>query len=168
MNALPTSGFMTKPAKEKAFAGGMKFQNGDVVVARITPCLENGKTGLITLLDDDEIGFGSTEFIVLRGKPFDLKCFGACLSRSEEFRKHAISKMTGTSGRKRVNYSALEAFKMAIPDEKLLSDFERKITPFFEKMTVNTKENQKLAELRDWLLPMLMNGQVTIKDVEAS
>ncbi len=111
MNALPTSGFMTKMVKKKPFSGGIKFQNGDVVIARITPCLENGKTGLITLLEDNQIGFGSTEFIVLRGKIFDLRCFGACLVRSEKFRKFSISKMTGTSGRKRVNYAELELYK---------------------------------------------------------
>jgi type I restriction enzyme S subunit len=164
MNALPTSGYMTKNVKKKPFSGGMKFQNGDVVVARITPCLENGKTGLISLLDDNEIGFGSTEFIVLRGKSFDLKCFGACLARSEKFREFSISKMTGTSGRKRVNYTALELYKMPIPDETLLKDFEERIAPLFDKMTKNTRENQKLSEFRDWLLPMLMNGQVTVKD----
>jgi type I restriction enzyme S subunit len=65
MNALPISGFMTKQVNKKPFSGGMKFQNGDVVIARITPCLENGKTGLISLLDENEVGFGSTEFIVL-------------------------------------------------------------------------------------------------------
>jgi len=92
MNALPVDGFMTKKVKTKAFSGGMKFQNGDVVVARITPCLENGKTGLISLLDKDKIGFGSTEFIVLRGKEFDLRCFGSCLARSDKFRKYAVSK----------------------------------------------------------------------------
>ncbi len=164
MNALPTSGFMTKQVKRKQFSGGMKFQNGDVVIARITPCLENGKTGLISLLNENEIGFGSTEFIILRGQRFDLRCFGACLARSEKFRKYAISKMTGTSGRKRVNYTAIESYEMPIPDETLLKKFERKITPFFEKMTANTKENQELTKLRDWLLPMLMNGQVTVKN----
>ncbi len=164
MNALPTSGFMTKRVKKKPFSGGMKFQNGDVVVARITPCLENGKTGLISLLKEGEIGFGSTEFIVLRSKEFDLRCFGACLSRSDEFRKYAISKMTGTSGRKRVNYTALEEYKMPIPDENLLLNFESRTSPLFKKMTASPKENQELTELRDWLLPMLMNGQVTVKD----
>jgi len=164
MNALPTSGFMTKKVKKKPFSGGMKFQNGDVVIARITPCLENGKTGLISLLDENEIGFGSTEFIILRGQNFDLRCFGACLARSEKFRRYAISKMTGTSGRKRVNYTALESYEMPIPDEVLLKKFEGIIDPFFKKMTENTKENQELTKLRDWLLPMLMNGQVTVND----
>jgi len=168
MNALPTSGFMTKKIKLKPFSGGMKFQNGDVVIARITPCLENGKTGLISLLDKNEIGFGSTEFIVLRGKYFDLRCFGSCLARSEKFRKHAISKMTGTSGRKRVNYNALEQYVMALPSKKFLKIFEEKIAPFFEKMTSNTKENEELVKLRDWLLPMLMNGQVTVNDSSPS
>ena len=164
MNALPTSGFMTKQVKAKSFSGGMKFQNGDIVLARITPCLENGKTGLISLLGENEVGFGSTEFIVLRGKFFYLRCFGACLARSDMFRKHAISKMTGTSGRKRVNYSTLASYKMPIPDEELLKIFEKIINPFFERMTTNTKENEELSKLRNWLLPMLMNGQVTVKD----
>ena len=141
----------------------MKFQNGDVVVARITPCLENGKTGMITLLEDNEIGFGSTEFIVLRGKDRPLSGFGACLARSDLFRKFAITNMMGTSGRKRVEAKTLETFSMAIPPDSLLSKFEEIVAPFFKIATANTKESQTLTELRDWLLPMLMNGQVTIQ-----
>ena len=163
MNALPTEGFMTKEVQLKEFKGGVKFQNSDLVVARITPCLENGKTGLITLLKDDDIGFGSTEFIVLRGRTMKLSSFAACLSRSELFRKYAIANMTGTSGRKRVDTSALEIFPIAIPHKELLVKFEEAVVPFFEKTTLNTKENQQLTELRDWLLPMLMNGQVKVK-----
>jgi hypothetical protein len=164
MDALPQNGFMTKAPMKKAFNGGMKFQNGDVAVARITPCLENGKTGLITLLKKDEIGFGSTEFIILRGRKFDLRSYASCLARSEKFRAYAISKMTGTSGRKRVSASDLEMYVTAIPDDDTLKRFEKLVSPFFEKMTLNALENQKLAELRGWLLPMLMNGQVKIKE----
>lgn len=162
MNALPTTGFMTKSVQKKEFNGGIKFQNGDVVVARITPCLENGKTGLITLLNEDEIGFGSTEFIVLRGKKTTLSSFAACLSRSALFRKYAIANMLGTSGRKRVDAKALEIFSLAIPEESVLTKFEEITRSFFQISTINTKENQQLAELRDWLLPMLMNGQVRV------
>lgn len=164
MNALPVNGFMTKPLQKKAFSGGMKFQNDDVVMARITPCLENGKTALISLLEDEEIGFGSTEFIVIRGIKFNLKSFICCLSRSDKFRKHSISKMTGTSGRKRVKADELANYKMPIPSEEILLNFEKQTSCFFDKMTLNTKENQKLSELRDWLLPMLMNGQVTMQE----
>jgi type I restriction enzyme, S subunit len=163
MSALPTSGFMTASVKIKEYNGGVKFQNGDVAVARITPCLENGKTGMITLLEDDEIGFGSTEFIILRGKNRSLSSFAACLSRSESFRQFAISNMTGTSGRKRIEAKILQTFYMPIPNEGLLVKFEDTFSSFFKQLTVNTKQNQQLTQLRDWLLPMLMNGQVTVK-----
>ncbi len=162
MNSLPVNGFMTKQVRKKEFAGGMKFQNNDVVIARITPCLENGKTGLISLLEDEEVGFGSTEFIVIRGVDSTLKSFACCLSRSEKFRKHAISKMTGTSGRKRVKAEALENYKIPIPPKEVLQEFENMTSLYFDKMTIHTKQNQKLSELRDWLLPMLMNGQVRV------
>jgi len=162
MSALPTSGFMTGEVQQKPYNGGLKFQNGDVVVARITPCLENGKTGLITLLGKDEIGFGSTEFIVLRGKNRALSGFAACLSRSDLFRKFAIANMTGTSGRKRIEAKTLETFSMAIPPDRMLEKFEETVSPFFKTTTVNAKKNQHLSSLRDWLLPMLMNGQVTV------
>lgn len=162
MNALPTEGFMTKEVQLKEYNGGVKFQNSDLVIARITPCLENGKTGLITLLRADETGFGSTEFIVLRGRKMKLSSFAACLSRSELFRKYAIANMTGTSGRKRVDASALEIFPTAIPPGELLIKFEETVGAFFKKITFNTKENHHLSSLRDWLLPMLMNGQVKV------
>ncbi len=162
MNSLPVTGFMTNPPELKMFAGGMKFQNGDVVVARITPCLENGKTALISLLRDDEVGFGSTEFIVIRGKETSLSAFASQLSRSIPFRQFAISNMTGTSGRKRIDAGTLETFSLPLPPKGLLLTFEKMTAAFFKRMTNNAQENQHLTQLRDWLLPMLMNGQVTV------
>ena len=162
MNSLPVAGFMTKPPESKRFGGGMKFQNGDVVVARITPCLENGKTALISLLKDGEVGFGSTEFIVIRGKKSPLSAFAAQLSRSAAFRQFAISNMTGTSGRKRIDANTLETFSIPIPPEELLLEYEKTTASFFKRMKNNTMENQQLTQLRNWLLPMLMNGQVTV------
>ncbi|MES2355540.1 MAG: restriction endonuclease subunit S [Pseudomonadota bacterium] len=162
MSSLPVTGFMTNAPERKVFAGGMKFQNGDVVVARITPCLENGKTALISLLKDSEVGFGSTEFIVLRGKKTPLSAFATQLSRSVSFRQFAISNMTGTSGRKRIDASTLETFSLPLPPEDLLLKYEKTARACFERMTNNAQENQQLAKLRDWLLPMLMNGQVTV------
>ena len=162
MNSLPVSGFMTKPPERKLFAGGTKFQNGDVVVARITPCLENGKTALISLFNGCEIGFGSTEFIVLRGKKITLSAFAAQLSRSTSFRKFAISNMTGTSGRKRIDASTLETFSLPLPPKEILLEYEKTVGSFLKRMTNNARENYHLTQLRDWLLPMLMNGQVTV------
>jgi len=165
MRSIPEKGYMTELPLKKEFKGGVKFQNGDVVIARITPCLENGKTAFISLLDNDEIGFGSTEFIVLRGVDPDYYSFLAFLARSGSFRTFAISKMTGTSGRRRVSASDVGEYKLAIPtDLTLFSRFNKLVMPKLKLMTSNTKENDALSKSRDWLLPMLMNGQITIKD----
>ncbi len=162
MDSLPVNGFMTKMPARKEFAGGVKFKNDDVAVARITPCLENGKTALISRLSENEVGFGSTEFIILRGKKRPLPCFSACFARSESFRRFAISNMTGTSGRKRIDAKILETYSLPIPGKELLDEFESKVDPLFRKMNSNVEENDELAKLRDWLLPMLMNGQVIV------
>lgn len=165
MRSFPEMGYMTELPIKKEYKGGVKFQNGDVVIARITPCLENGKTAFISLLDNDEIGFGSTEFIVLRGVDPDYYSFLAFLARSISFRTFAISKMTGTSGRRRVSASDIGEYKLAIPNDlTLFSSFNKLVMPKLKLMTSNTKENDALSKSRDWLLPMLMNGQVTIKD----
>ena len=164
MDALPTTGFMTKQIQRKEFNGGTKFTNGDVLVARITPCLENGKTGLVSLLEENEPAFGSTEFIVLRGRSLPLSSFACCLSRSEYFRKYAIGNMTGTSGRKRLEAPILEKLPLSIPATETLVAFEKICSPLFTLMTEHTKQNQELTTLRDWLLPMLMNGQVRVSE----
>ena len=163
MDSLPVKGFMTKKIQKKGFAGGTKFIKNDVAVARITPCLENGKTGLISKLKQGEVGFGSTEFIILRGKDISLSGFGACLARSDSFRQFAISNMTGTSGRKRIESKILETYTLPIPSKSLLMKFENIVQPFFDIMTSKSIENDELTALRDWLLPLLMNGQVTVK-----
>lgn len=163
MDSLPIKGFMTKRPEEKEFAGGTKFIKNDVAVARITPCLENGKTALLSRLEEGETGFGSTEFIILRGRNFPLFGFASCLSRSESFRQFAIANMSGTSGRKRVDAKVLETYSLAIPPGEILEKFEKNVSLLFEKMTANSVENDELSDLRDWLLPMLMNGQVTVK-----
>lgn len=168
MSSIPTSGYMTRKPEKKEFGGGVKFQNGDIIVARITPCLENGKTALISLLEENEIGFGSTEFINIRCKHRDFKSFLAILSRSDSFRGYAISKMTGTSGRKRVDAKDLSNFVLVIPQGKVVRDFESIVGAFFDKMTFNTKQSQQLSTLRDWLLPMLMNGQVSVTEMDST
>lgn len=167
MSAIPTNGYMTRKPVQKQYSGGIKFQNGDVIIARITPCLENGKTALITQLDNDVIGFGSTEFINIRAKEKYYISFLALLCRTENFRSYAISKMTGTSGRKRVDAKDLLHYQLIVPPDLLLEKFASVVDIHFKKMTANAIQNQNLTDLRDWLLPLLMNGQVSIKDASS-
>ncbi|MDM8709455.1 restriction endonuclease subunit S [Escherichia coli] len=90
MKSLPTQGYSISDIIEKPYSGGAKFQNNDTLFARITPCLENGKTGFVDFLDEKETAFGSTEFIVMRGTPQVHYLYVACLARENNFRLHAI------------------------------------------------------------------------------
>ncbi len=108
----------------KRFEGsGVKFQGGDTLLARITPSLENGKTAFAWFLDNDQIGFGTTEFIVMRPSDRDFEEFVYLLARTSSFREHAISSMSGSTGRQRVEKEALEAFKIAIPPQPVNQEF---------------------------------------------
>lgn len=117
------------------YKGGSKFINHDTLLARITPCLENGKTAYVDVLDKDEVGFGSTEFLVLAGKENKSSNeFVYYLSISPIFRDQAISSMTGTSGRQRVQNDFLSSKKIPLPPlpeqkaiAKTLSDLDLKI-----------------------------------------
>tara|TARA_R110002167_G_C12687594_1_gene652081 strand:+ start:1574 stop:3277 length:1704 start_codon:yes stop_codon:yes gene_type:complete len=167
MKALPTSGFMIDESIDKAFSGGAKFQNRDVLLARITPCLENGKTGLVDFLADDEAGFGSTEFIVLREKGAITMPFVAALSRHPEFRSHCVLNMVGSSGRQRVQNACFDSYFVSTPAEtQILKLFDKVCSPYFEKMARCRDEARSLSNLRNSLLPKLLSGQLSIPEAE--
>ena len=137
------------PETEKAeFNSGAKFCNGDTVMARITPCLENGKTAYVDMLDDGEIGFGSTEFIVMRAKTgISDPQFVYYTAISPVFRNVAIKSMVGSSGRQRVQQSVLEELELSVPD----LEEQRRIGAFLaridEKIALNDRINDNLADL---------------------
>ncbi|MFQ5499856.1 MAG: restriction endonuclease subunit S [Candidatus Zixiibacteriota bacterium] len=166
MKALPTSGFSVTAVIEKEFKGGAKFQQHDVLLARITPCLENGKTGLVDFLDGEEVGFGSTEFIVLRGRNGITKEFVYCLARDDQYRRHCISSMVGSSGRQRVQNACFDHFVLAEASESILTAFSERVRPVFEKITENSLESVMLSKLRDTLLPEMISGELPIPDAE--
>lgn len=136
------------PETEKAeFNGGAKFCNGDTVMARITPCLENGKTAYVDMLDDGEIGFGSTEFIVMQAKAgISDPQFVYYTAINPTFRNIAIKSMVGSSGRQRVQQSVLEELELSVPG----LDEQRRIGAFLaeldEKIALNNKINDNLEQ----------------------
>jgi type I restriction enzyme S subunit len=117
MDALPQHARAVWRIEMREYTGsGMRFCNGDTLIARITPCLENGKTAYVSGLRDGEVGHGSTEYIVLSGRPGESdSLFGYYLARSPDFRRYAIGHMEGTSGRQRVPSSAIERFPITLP-----------------------------------------------------
>ena len=166
MKSLPTSGFSVSAVVEKPFKGGSKFQRDDVLLARITPCLENGKTALVDFLCKDEVAFGSTEFIVLRGKNGVTSQYVYCLARNIAFREHCISSMVGSSGRQRVQNACFDHFKQPVPRENILQVFAGQTEPLFKNITANSQQIQTLSNLRDTLLPKLISGELHVPDAE--
>ncbi|MGA2771815.1 MAG: restriction endonuclease subunit S [Bryobacteraceae bacterium] len=150
----------------RAFSSGMKFRNGDVLLARITPCLEHGKTAYVDFLDDDQVAWGSTEYIVLRSRAPIPPEYAYFLARSEDFRAHAITNMTGSSGRQRVPASSLAGFPIVYPPAAIAQKFGLLATSAFAQMKSNDEQSRTLAALRDTLLPKLMSGELRVRDAE--
>jgi type I restriction enzyme S subunit len=161
MANLPTDSMVIEGAYLREGRSGPKFQNGDTLFARITPCLENGKTGFVDFMDEGVAGRGSTEFIVLRSKRVTPE-FVYCLSRTYEFRGNAIKSMIGSSGRQRVQESCFEKFMVNVPPTSLLRLFSGFAEPAFEEIKNLALQNQKLRQARDLLLPRLMNGELAV------
>lgn len=129
----------------ETFTGGTKFRNGDTIMARITPCLENGKTAKVDILGDGEIGFGSTEYIVFRAKAGVDEDFLYYLVCSSIIREPAIKSMVGSSGRQRVQTDVIQKLEIAIPsyeEQRLIGKFLRNLD---DKIKINNKINKNLA-----------------------
>jgi type I restriction enzyme S subunit len=163
MANIPTSGSYPQYPVLRNFSSGSKFRNGDTLLARITPCLENGKTAYIQCLKEDEIGWGSTEFIVMRSKRNWPKELSYLIARSKDFREHAIKSMVGTSGRQRVQLDQLEKYSLVIPsNQNMISVFAKILSDLFNTINSNSLENIDLTNLRDTLLPKLISGELEV------
>ena len=132
---------------EECFSGGTKFRNGDTIMARITPCLENGKTAKVSILNDREVGFGSTEYIVFRAKEGiadeDYLYYLVC---SPEVREPAIKSMVGSSGRQRVQTDVVKAIEIEVPplaEQVKIGAFLKLID---DKIALNDRINKNLEQ----------------------
>lgn len=148
---------------DREFKSGTRFQNGDTLMARITPCLENNKVSYVNFLNGDEIGWGSTEYLVLRSRRGLPNFYTYLLAKNPEFRSFAIKTMTGSSGRQRVQTKSLFDYELGIPSNGNLESFKDQISPIAEKLKLNAIQIRTLGELRDTLLPKLMSGEVRVR-----
>ena len=165
MASLPTaSARVTDFAFRKFTGSGSKFKNGDVLLARITPCLENGKTTLVDFLTEDEYGWGSTEFIVFGPKEPLNMWFVYCVARDQEFRNHAIRSMSGTSGRQRVETGCFNNYMIVISPADVINKFGDIVGSWFNQMKVNDDQSISLAFIRDALLPKLLSGEIRVRN----
>ena len=150
----------------RPYNGGMKFKNQDTIIARITPCLENGKTAYVDFLEEDETAFGSTEYIVLSPKDNIPPELLYCIVRYPEFRTYATINMNGSSGRQRVSGEIIGKYGIPLFTQEELSKFGAVAEPLFKQITENSLQNRNLSTLRDILLPKLMNGEIDVSEVK--
>lgn len=128
------------------FNGGTKFRNGDTIMARITPCLENGKTAKVDILNDGEIGFGSTEYIVFRTidgiSDADYLYYLIC---SPFVRNPAIKSMIGSSGRQRVQIDVIENLQIEVPPLEGQRKIGSLLKSLDDKIALNNRINDNLS-----------------------
>lgn len=166
MASLPEFSAEIYEWETKAAGSGQRFINGDVLMARITPCLENGKTSVVDMLELDEVGWGSTEYVVLAPNGPVSTPWIYCLVRNEGVRSFTVRSMTGTSGRQRFQADRFDQYKVQRPRDESLAEFNAIAGPMFAKMTQLRNENLSLASLRDALLPELLSGRIRVPEAE--
>ena len=129
------------------YNGGTKFRNGDTVMARITPCLENGKTAKISFLDEGEVGFGSTEYIVFRAKADmadpDYLYYLIC---SPAVREPAIKSMVGSSGRQRVQTDVVKNLEICVPSLHEQQEIGSLLRSIDDRIELNRRINNNLLQ----------------------
>lgn len=162
MSALPEFSPEVLDWETREFGSGQKFVNGDVLMARITPCLENGKTAVVDMLEDGEVGWGSTEYVVLSPKGSISTPWIYALVRHELVREWAIRRMTGTSGRQRFQADGFGSYRIAKPEQEQLEEFNAFAVPLFDRLTHLRDEIRRLTSLRDALLPELLSGHIRV------
>jgi len=166
MQDAPTHSAIPECWGTRAFGSGTTFQNGDTLIAKITPCLENGKGAFIVDLEPGQVGWGSTEFIVLRSRAPLTPEHAYFLSRLDDFRAHLVANMSGSSGRQRVSMGALDHFHCCVAPPPVHAAFGLLTTPLMTAIAAGTAESRTLADLRDLLLPKLLSGEIRVRQAE--
>ncbi len=167
MAGVGTQAHVVDGVVAREMSSGTKFINGDTLLARITPCLENGKTAYVDFLDTDQVGWGSTEFVVLRPKMPLPPYHGYLLARHPAFRDYAIQSMSGTSGRQRIQNDVLGRYPVVAPTQEVADVFAGVVQSAQQKIAANQVQSQTLTQLRDTLLPRLISGQLRLPEAEA-
>ncbi|ELK47880.1 restriction endonuclease subunit S [Halobacillus sp. BAB-2008] len=166
MKNLKSSAMINDWTNKEFKGSGSKFLNGDTLLARITPCLENGKIGYVNFLKPNQVGWGSTEFITIRSKSHVSPVFTYYFASQPHFKSYAIMNMNGSSGRQRVKAETLAQYQMALPPSYLINNYTDLVEPIMDKMRIIRDENNNLKAMRDILLPKLISGEIDLCEVK--
>ena len=151
-------------SRDREFSSGSRFSQGDTLVARISPCLENGKIGFVDFMKEGEVGWGSTEFVILRSKALIPFYASYLLAVQVSYRAYLAKAMQGTSGRQRTPDVAFSNYEIVLPDPThiIWKSFDFIVSDLFQKIKNNFDETKILIETRELLLPRLISGEVEL------
>ncbi len=166
MSSLSETNMVISDIEKRISTAGTKFKNLDTLLARITPSLENGKTGFVQCLEDNEIASGSTEFIVMRSTTKISPYYVYSLARTENFREIAIQSMSGSDGRQRVKVKVFEKILLNVPSKEIRDKYHLEMKKIFNEVQLLYNQNQLLKEARDILLPRLMTGMIDTDEMD--
>lgn len=169
----PGKRYVKSNNKKKYTGGGSKFKNGDILFARITPCLENGKIAQYKAINDEDIAFGSTEFIVLRNKKgiSDLS-YIYYLSLSDLIRRPAEKSMTGASGRQRADLITIKNIEISLPDLLIQEKIGKLLSSYDNLIEINNRRIELLEEMArliytEWLIHFRFPGHENVKMIDS-
>ncbi len=162
MKDLGTHTSLIKTWSRRAPSGGVRFQHGDTVIGRITPCLENGKIGFVDFLPEGDVGIGSTEFVTMSMRNDLPTPLSFLIAEHPTFRAEAIQLMVGTSGRQRAGAKDMAQIELPLPDSATLRSLGQMAEAIFAFLARLRDENRALAATRDALLPALMRGERSV------
>lgn len=150
-------------------SGFSSFARGDVVVAKITPCFENGKGACLDILDTD-IGYGTTEFINLRPSEKILSKYLYMITMTRPFRKLGEEVMTGSAGQKRIPVNYIKNFILGIPDieeqKSIIAEIEEKLTQIDNAIEIEQQNIYKLQELKSRIISDTVTGKIDVRGIE--
>jgi type I restriction enzyme S subunit len=159
---------LKKPISEVR-TGFSSFAKGDVVVAKITPCFENGKGACLDELDT-EIGFGTTEFINLRPSNVVLSKYLYMITMTQPFRKLGEEVMTGSAGQKRVSVNYIKNFTLGIPSieeqKEILAEIDTRLVKIDKSIEIERQEIGLLQELKVKIISDVVTGKMDVRGIQ--
>ena len=168
MADLVTSASFPASWSYKEYSGGMKFANGDTIIARITPCFENGKAAYVNFLEEGEVAFGSTEYVVMASRSVVPPELFYCVAKDPEFISFAKSRMVGSSGRQRFSAEDIAMYPIVIAPDEVYLKVQPLLHSFMDQARTLGFESRALAATRDALLPKLMSGEIDVEKVKVA
>ena len=169
----PGNGFVFPQEKRVYKGGGSRFQSGDTLFARITPCLENGKIARFRHTNNQPC-FGSTEFFVFRGKPnISDSTYIFYLALSSLIREPAKKSMTGASGRQRAILSSIEDILIPLPPLPTQRKIATILSAYDNLIENNTRRIKILEDMaqtlyQEWFVHFRFPGHENVPMVESA